>query len=103
MTVFVWRNGELVEKHLAPPRESGKGSAPNVISDIMEPTRHMVTGRMFESKAAFRAETKATGSIEVGNDSSLYRPRKPIPLDRGKRREDIRRTIYELRNGIRRD
>jgi hypothetical protein len=98
MTTFVYRNGKLVDKHLAPPL-TVSGSAPNVISDIMPETRHMVTGRYHTSKAAFRAETKAAGCIEVGNDPAITRPRKPVLLSREKRRDDIRRTIYDLRNG----
>lgn len=100
MPTFVFRDGVLVEKGLAPPLVQAN-AAPNVISDIMTETRHMATGRYHTSKSAFRAETKATGCIEVGNDPALTRPRKPIPLSREKRREDIRRTIYELRNGRR--
>lgn len=98
MGIYVLRNGKLVEKHLAPSLVSGS-AAPNVISDIMQETRHMVTGRYHTSKSAFRAETKATGCIEVGNDPAISRPRKPIPLSREKRRDDIRRTLYEMRNG----
>lgn len=101
MTVYVLRNGELIEKTLAPPLHVSHNEGPSVISDTIEATRHMATGRYFTSKAAFRAETKASGCIEVGSDSSLYKSRKPVPLSREKRREDIRRTIYNLRNGIR--
>ena len=73
-----------------------------VISDTMDPTRHMATGRMHTSKSEFRKDTRAAGCIEYGNETAhLTKPRKPVPLDRAKRREDIRRTIYELRNGRR--
>lgn len=72
------------------------GPAPYVISDTMEAIKHMGSGRMIDSKAKFRAETKATGCIEVGNEKITAR--KPIPLDRRQRREDIGRAIYELRN-----
>lgn len=72
-----------------------------VISDEMAPTRHMATGKYHTSKAKFRADTKASGCIEYGNDSSLYKPRQRIPLSREKRVEDIKRTIYDLRNGRR--
>lgn len=99
MTTYVYRNGKLIEKDLAPPKYASDGVAPNVISDTMEPLRHMATGKYFDSKAAFRAETKAAGCIEVGNDPAAARPRKPVPLSREKRREDIRKTIYDLRNG----
>jgi len=78
-----------------------RGAAPNVISDIMPETRHMASGRHHTSKSEFRKDTKAAGCVEYGNDSSLTRPRKPVPLDRGKRRDDIRRAFYEVRNGIR--
>jgi hypothetical protein len=98
MTVYLIRNGELVEKHLAEPLVV-KNAAPGVISDIMPETRHMASGKYHTSKSKFRAETKAYGCVEVGNDSSMLRPRKPITLDRGERREAIRRTIYQLRNG----
>ena len=92
----------MVESHLALP----KGVDPHmyVISDTMDPTRHMANGKTYDSKQAFRAATKAAGCVEFGNEvPTLLKPRKPIPLDRGKRRDDIRRTIYDLRNGIRRD
>jgi hypothetical protein len=99
MTTYVIRDGRLVEKSLAP----GPRSAPYVISDEIPALRHMANNKYYTSKAKFREATKDAGCVEVGNDSSLYRPRKPVPLSRDKRRDDIRRTIYELRNGIRRD
>jgi len=98
MPTYVYRNGELVEKHLAFPLHS-TNQAPSVIRDEMDPLRHMATGRYHTSKAKFREDTKASGCVEIGNDPAITRPRKPVPLDRGKRREDIKRTIYELRNG----
>lgn len=97
MTTFVWRNGVVVEKHLAQPSGGSVRKAPNVISDIMDPTKHMATGRMHTSKSEFRKDTKASGCIEYGNDASLTRPRKPVVLDRRERREAIKKAIYELR------
>ncbi len=70
-----------------------------VISDTMDPTRHMATGKMHTSKSEFRKDTKAAGCIEYGSDQSLYKPRKPIPLSREKRVDDIKKTIYNMRNG----
>jgi hypothetical protein len=98
MTTYVIRNGELIEKHLAGPKYES-GEAPYVISDSMEATRHMATGRYFTSKAAFRQETKASGCVEIGNDSSLYKPRKPVVLSREQRARDIKRAIDQLRAG----
>lgn len=96
MTTYVFRNGRLVEKHLAEPLNYGQ-SAPYVIGDIMEPTRHMADGNYYSSKSKFREVTKAHGCVEVGNDPAISRPRKPIPLSSERRREDIRRVIQELK------
>lgn len=69
-------------------------------SDQMEPTRHMASGKYFTSKKKFRDETKAYGCVEIGNDTaSLKKARKPVKLDRRKRREDIRKAIHDLKNG----
>lgn len=72
----------------------------NFISDHMPDTRHMANGKTYSSKAAFRSATKAAGCVEVGNDSSYLdpKPRKPAQLDRGQRRESIRKALYEARN-----
>ena len=73
--------------------------ATSIISDIMEPTRHMANGEMYESKAKFRQATKDAGCVEVGTETkTLLKPRAPITLDRGQRRDAIRKTIYDLRN-----
>ena len=69
-----------------------------VISDSMEPARHMGTGQVIDSKARFRQATKASGCIEIGNEA--IKPRQPVKLDRRQRREDIKRSIHQLRNGI---
>lgn len=76
------------------------GAAPYVISDTMPETRHMATGRFHTSKSEFRKDTKASGCVEVGSETKhLLAPRKAVVLDRAKRRDDIRRSIYELKNG----
>lgn len=74
-----------------------KSSAPYVISDSMAPTKHMGTGEILDSKAKFRAATRASGCVEIGNETIKNRP--PVKLDSGKRRDDIRKAIYDLRNG----
>lgn len=74
-----------------------KSSAPYIISDTMEPTKHHGTGRMIGSKREFSKETRRAGMVELGNEQ--IRPRKPAQLDRGQRREAIRRSIWELCNG----
>ena len=74
-----------------------KNAAPNVISDNIEALKHHATGRMISSKRAFSRETRAAGCIELGTET--IKPRKPIQLDKGQRREAIQKTIYDLRNG----
>lgn len=97
MTTYVIRNGELVEKG----SRSGN-TAPHVIRDTMDPTLHMADGKLYDSKRAFRAATKAAGCIEIGTqkDYGMKRSFKPT-LDKRERVEAIKRTIYELQNGRR--
>lgn len=93
---YVMRDGELVPKHLAAPLFE-PNVAPNIIRDGMDATVHMATGRVFESKSAFRRETKAAGCVEVGDHK--FKPRVPIKLDKRERVEHVKRAIYELKNG----
>jgi len=94
MTTYVYRDGKLVEKSKAAPREGGY-----VISDEMAATRHMADGRYYTSKKKFRQATRAAGCIEVGDQTqTLLKPRQPIKLDPHKRVEAIKRAIYELNN-----
>lgn len=92
MTVFVMRKGKLVNK------ASKKGSrTPYVISDEMPETRHMATGEYLTSKSKFRQATKASGCIEVGNETAtLLKPRKIIQLSSQDRRAAIRHSIQQL-------
>ena len=99
MTTYVYRNGELVDKRVAPPLESKHGRAAYVISDEMAPLRHMADGKTYTSKVKFRQATRAAGCVEVGTETStLLKPRQRVTLDTGKRRDDICKAIYELRN-----
>lgn len=69
-------------------------------SDSMEPTMHMANGKMYTSKKKFRDETKARGCIEVGNETKTITKKRQVPkLDKKQRREDIKKAIYQLRNG----
>ena len=107
MTKYVYRPNHpqadgygMVNVEIAGPRYSSN-SATNVISDNMPDTRHMADGKYYNSKSQFRAATKAAGCREVGNElPTLLKPRQPVSLNRQNRRDALRRTIYELRNGI---
>lgn len=100
MTTYVIREGKLVERDLSGPPTGGSGLY--VISDEMAPTKHMADGQHYTSKAKFRATTRAHGCVEVGNETAtILKPRKPVPLSRGQRRDDIRQAIHQLREGRR--
>ena len=73
-------------------------AAPYIISDTMQPLRHMGTGNVIDSKAKFRAETKASSCVELGNEP--IKSRQPVRLDKRQRRDEIRRVVHNLRNGI---
>lgn len=79
---YVLRDGKAVPKHLAGPPPRGPASAlprPTVIGDTCE-FRNMATGKMVTSKARYRAELRAMGLTEVGNEplsrsaTQAYRP-----------------------------
>ena len=72
-TSYVMRNGRLVEKHRAGPKHVPHGRAASVISDVVPPTKHMGTGQIVDSKSLFRAHTRASGCVEVGNDPAAAR------------------------------
>lgn len=99
MTTYVYRNGKLVDKRFAREKNIKHGQASFVISDEMAETRHMADGKYYTSKVKFRQATRDAGCVEVGTETStLLKPRKPIMLDSGQRREHIQRAIGELRN-----
>jgi len=75
----------------------------NVISDIMDPARHMCDGKLYDSKSEFRRITKQHGCVEVGNDPSIMnpKPRQWKAPDKRERVEHLRQAIHELKNGRR--
>ena len=95
MTTYVLRNGELVEKSLAAPRDRS-GASVHVIRDEMEPTRHMANGKYYTSKAKFRQATRDAGCVEVGTDPAILRPRRSTMPSRDERRHAIRSQLREM-------
>lgn len=94
-TTYVIRDGQLVEKHLAGPRHATFGSAPNVISDTMEPTLNHADGRHYDSKSNFTRAVKAAGCEIVGNDMSAMKNRPQLSEISGR---DIKNAIEQLRS-----
>lgn len=89
-TTYVMMGGKLVEKS----QVAAAGKSPFVISDTMDALVHPMNGQKYDSKSRFRAETRARGGVEVGNDTMKQGPRQE--LDSASRREDIARAIREL-------
>ena len=91
--IYVMRNGRLVSKSQASPLHApSAGKRVHAISDTMRPMRHPSNGKIYDSKSRFRAETKARGLVEIGNE--LPKPRKAI--DMPPVGPDIARAIQEL-------
>lgn len=102
MTTYVWRNidgkMDLVDKATAVPLYDSL-PATQVIRDGMAPTVHMADGKIFDSKRAFRAHTRATGHQEVGDQKDYGRRREPPKLSKRDRVESIKHAIHQLSNG----
>lgn len=72
---------------------------PQVMSDIMEPVQSQVSGKIYDSKSAIRAEYRATGHIEKGNDK---RPPWKMPrTPRAAVKETVRRARARVERGER--
>jgi hypothetical protein len=67
------------------------GAAPYVQSDSMAPIISMADGKPYDSKSRYRADLKARGMIEVGNDRMERRPAPITPV-----RETLRQTYQQL-------
>lgn len=73
MTVYVLRNGNLVEKHRAAPKHGAF-----IIGDTLPDTWNPLTNKRYSSKSRYYADTRAMGGEIVGNDPAGLRERKPI-------------------------
>lgn len=93
---YVLRDGACIPKRLAglPPRGPASGLArPMVIGDTCE-FRSMADGRVYTSKSAYRADLRARGLVEVGNDSSLSRG--PSSYEPANVEQDIARAYDQV-------
>lgn len=95
---WVFRNGRIVLKDRAGPRRE-TGAAPAVISDSLglHGMVHPATGKRMDSKSGFRAETKARGLTEMGNERQRdTRPSLYAGIDTPTIKRDIAQAIREL-------
>lgn len=74
-------------------------SAPMIITDTMAPVQSMATGKMYDSKAAIRAEYRRLGMVEVGNDPQrLARKEKP-KIDRKAIKDTVLKAAARVERG----
>lgn len=69
-------------------------AAPMLIGDHMEPLQHMHDGRTYDSKAAFRRVTKASGGEELGTDRQT--PAKHVDMTV---KHDVGEAVRMLKEG----
>jgi hypothetical protein len=62
-----------------------------VIGDSIAPFRSMADGKIYESKSQYRADLKARGLVEVGNEKVTAKPAALPPV-----RETLRQTRQQL-------
>jgi hypothetical protein len=78
-----------------PSRSAGAGEARFYVqSDTIAAFQSMADGKMYDSKSRYRADLKARGLIEVGNENRTAAPRPPV--DRKAIRQTIRDTYRQL-------
>ena len=79
---WVQIDGVLYEKSTEPDTRV----APDVLPDI-PPYKSMLTGEWITSRSRHREHLRERGYVEVGNDSSLTEPPKPISAESKTRKE----------------
>ena len=103
---FVYRDGELVEKHLAErlfPRGPRNRDlpAPYVNIDTIVGLQSMVDGSMFDSKSQLREHYKAHGVREIGTDTAgaLRDAEEHRPAKRGVTTDEIAQAVEKVKQG----
>lgn len=90
-----WFSPEQV-RELEDARRAEGPRAPAIHTDAMPPTWHPSADRYYDSKSAFRRETKARGLVEMGNDAVGHRPQRQKPEGI---KEDLVETYRRARDG----
>lgn len=78
-------------------------AAPMVVSDSLEVMagslngmQSMADGKFYTSKARYRADLRARGYVEVGNDPARLRPSKKVRADEKKIRAAVERAASKV-------
>lgn len=77
MTVWVFRNGEWIDRNIAPPPIVSRSDLPGpmLIRDSMEPTLNPANGRRYDSKRAYERAVREAGCVIVGSETPTHSPR----------------------------
>jgi len=94
-TTYVLRNGELVDKRVAPPLHVA-ANAPMVRRDSMDPVRSMADGRIYDSRSEYYASVRAAGCEIVGDERAPFE-RRPA-FEPGRAGADIKHALEQLRS-----
>ena len=102
---FVYRDGEIVEKHLAPPiimrGPRSEVAAPMLSLDTIDAFRSMADGRLYDSKAAYRASLKAHGYREIGNEIDAHMKEATAPKAKPPVKPELVEAYKMVRDGYR--
>ncbi len=90
---YVYRDGQLIPKHLAAPL--GRVSGLQVIKDIEPYQAIAVDGRVIGGRRQHREMLRAHGLVEVGNEAPRQRTAPPDRVDR-QLGETIKRAMGKL-------
>lgn len=96
---YVFRNGRMVDKRHAAPLNISTDPRVYVIGDVMAPAKHPGSGKVYDSKARFRADTRAMGFVEAGNDPAIRRDvgiSGRVKVSQADVAHDVKRAIQEL-------
>ncbi len=66
--VWVFRNGEVIPKHLASPLNERHANSAYVIGDSLDYTMNPADGKRYSSKSAYYKAVRKAGCHIVGNE-----------------------------------
>ena|SRR5271166_1404912 len=101
---FVYRNGEMVPKHLAEPihlgflSRSATVAAPMLNLDTIE-MRSMADGKVYTSKSHYRASLKAHGYREVGTEVAAHVAEAAAERPRPALQPDLVEAYHKVKQG----
>jgi hypothetical protein len=103
---FVYRDGELVEKSRAAPlhlgfRNRSGLAAPMLIQDTTAAFQSMADGKMYDSKAAYRASLKVHGMREIGNEIEAHIKEVTIPKPKPAFKTQLMQAYQDVKAGYR--